>query len=347
MASESIMIVEDEIVIAMELQRKLNNLGYTVTGVVGSGEAAVETAGIAQPDLVLMDIKLAGKMDGIEAATIIHDRYHIPVVYLTAHTDEKTLQRAKLAQPFGYLVKPFSEIELRTTIEVSLYKHTQEKKSKQTAECFTKALDVVGGAVIVTDENGVVKHMNSLAETLTGWNHDDASGLHLSEVYVVKDRGSGAYLPDFFDELARDGFAPHESAYALVARNKSETDIEQDVLPLENADGQVSVVTFCFREAAREGQASQDWLSHAANLHLAAELCESDGAFLEAESFQQRALELLEKNLGRGHSKVARCIEDLAAICRKSGKEHEARMLETRAARIHSGRVPVAAEEVE
>jgi len=337
------MIVEDEIVIAMELQKKLKNLGYTVIGVVSSGEEAVESAAAAKPDLVLMDIKLAGEMDGIEAARRIHEQFDIPIVYLTAHTDEKTLQRAKLAQPFGYLVKPFSEVELRTTIEVSLYKHMQEKKSKETSDGFSKALDVLGGAVIVTDEQGVVRHMNALAETLTGWNQGEAAGRNLSEVYAVKALESGAYLPEFFGELCRDGFTGYESQFTLVARNKSEVSIEQDVVPLENADGGLSAVAFCFREVAREGADSQDWFSHAANLHLAAELCVSDGAFAEAESFQQRALELLEKNLGGDNPKVAQGLEDLANIYRNLGKSGDAKMLEIRAARIRSSRAPAMA----
>ena len=340
MAGESIMIVEDEVVIAMELQKKIEKLGYSVTGVISSGEEAVERAITAKPNLVLMDIKLAGEMDGIEAAKRIHDRYDIPIVYLTAHADEKTLQRAKLAQPFGYLVKPFSEVELRTTIEVSLYKHMQEKKSKEATEFFTKALDVLGGAVIVTDESGVIQHMNSLAETLTGWNHEDAFGRHLSEVYVVKDRETGAYLADLFGELSETGFASYAAYYVLVARNKSEINIEQNVLTLERAAGRASAVTFCFREVARGVQSDQDWVSHSANLHLAAELCASEGAYAEAESFQQRALELLEENLGEDHPNVAKCLENLAEICRKLGKTDHAKMLEIRAARIRSGRLP-------
>ncbi len=347
MADERIMIVEDEVVIAMELQRNLNNLGYAVTGIVSSGEQAVESAGTARPDLVLMDIKLAGEMDGIEAAKRIHDRYNIPIVYLTAHTDEKTLQRAKLAQPFGYLVKPFSEVELRTTIEVSLYKHLQERKSKEAADSFAKALDVIGGAVIVTDEKGVVKHMNSLAETLTGWKRDEAAGRPLSDVYVVRSRESGAYLTDFFPDVCREGFEMHPSGYVLLAKNKSEINIEQSVITLEDTDGRLSTVTFCFREIAEGGHDHRDWVSHAANLHLAAELCASDGAFAEAESFQQRALELLEKNLGGDNPKVAQGLEDLADIYRKLGKTQEAKMLEVRAARIRSGRSQAVVESSE
>lgn len=347
MAGERIMIVEDEVVIAMELQRKIEKLGYSVTNVIGSGEEAVESAATAEPNLVLMDIKLAGEMDGIEAAKKIHDRYDIPIVYLTAHADEKTLQRAKLAQPFGYLVKPFSEAELRTTIEVSLYKHMQEMKSKEATEFFTKALDVLGGAVIVTDESGVIQHMNSLAETLTGWNHEDAIGRHLSEVYVVKDLETGAYLPDFFGELSEAGFPSYGAYYVLVARNKSEINIEQNVLTLERAAGRASAVTFCFREVAQGVQSGRDWVSHSANLHLAAELCASEGAYAEAESFQQRALELLEENLGEDHPKVAKCLEDLGEICRKLGKTDDAKMLEIRAARIRSGHLPAVQEVVD
>ena len=103
-----ILIVEDEVVVAMEIRRKLEAMGHDVLGIVSTGEEAVENAGHTQPDFVLMDIRLAGRMDGTEAAKRIHDLYDIPVVYLTAHGDEKTLQKAKLAEPFCYLMKPFS-----------------------------------------------------------------------------------------------------------------------------------------------------------------------------------------------------------------------------------------------
>ena len=122
-----IMIVEDEGITALSIQRKLETLGYEVPVAVGSGEEAVEQAEQAAPDLVLMDIRLAGEMDGVEAADQIKTQFDIPVVYLTAYADEDTFQRAKVTESFGYLLKPFQERILEITIEMALYKHKMDQ----------------------------------------------------------------------------------------------------------------------------------------------------------------------------------------------------------------------------
>ncbi len=150
MSAPRILIVEDEVIVAMELKSRLTAFGYEVVGTLGRGEEAIEIAATVLPDLVLMDIKLAGKIDGIEAARKIHEFHDIPVVYLTAHSDEQTLQKAKLGDPFAYLVKPFAESELRTTIEVALHKHRKEQQMRETAEWFSQTVNGLGGAVIGT-----------------------------------------------------------------------------------------------------------------------------------------------------------------------------------------------------
>lgn len=122
------MIVEDEGIVALSLRRRLESLGYEVPIVVGSGEEAVQQAQATELNLILMDIRLHGAMDGIEAATQIRLHSDIPIIYLTANSDEDTLQRAKLTQPFGYLLKPFEERELHTSIETVLYKHQVEQE---------------------------------------------------------------------------------------------------------------------------------------------------------------------------------------------------------------------------
>ncbi len=127
MAKPQILIVEDESVVALDLQSSLERLGYEAPVAVSSGEEAIAEAEEARPDLVLMDIMLEGDMDGVEAAEQIHERFKIPVVYLTAFADDDTLRRAKITEPFGYLLKPFDENELRTTIEIALYKHRTEQ----------------------------------------------------------------------------------------------------------------------------------------------------------------------------------------------------------------------------
>lgn len=131
MESAKILIVEDEAIIARDLQNRLENQGYLVTGAVATGADAIRKAGTDSPDLVLMDIVLLGEMDGIEAADRIRSLYNIPVVYVTAYADERVLERAKLTEPFGYILKPFDDRELRSIIEMALYKYSVEKQLKE------------------------------------------------------------------------------------------------------------------------------------------------------------------------------------------------------------------------
>ncbi|AEH60473.1 response regulator receiver protein [Methanosalsum zhilinae DSM 4017] len=127
MDKTKILIVEDENIIALNIKKKLRNIGYIVPGIASTGKEAIEKAEITFPDLVLMDIRLKGEMDGVEAASQIRDKFDIPVIYLTAYSDEEILERAKKTEPYGYILKPFKESELRTSIEVALHKHKMEK----------------------------------------------------------------------------------------------------------------------------------------------------------------------------------------------------------------------------
>ncbi len=131
MSEVRIMIVDDEHIVALDICNTLERLGYKVPVIVATGEAAVAAAGWEKPDLVLMDIKLKGDMDGIAAAREIHTRHDVPIIYLTAFSDDQTLQRAKMTEAFGYLIKPFDERELHSAIEIALYKHRSESKLRQ------------------------------------------------------------------------------------------------------------------------------------------------------------------------------------------------------------------------
>ncbi len=126
-----ILVVEDEHIVAMGIKKMLKNLGYTVTGVASSGKDAISKAESTFPDVVLMDIMLKGDMDGVEAAKEIRERFDVPVVYLTAYSDNKILERAKKTEPFGYIVKPFDEKDLHSSIEVALHKHRKEKEKTE------------------------------------------------------------------------------------------------------------------------------------------------------------------------------------------------------------------------
>ena len=140
MAKSKIMIVEDEWITADDIRMSLQSLGYTVSSVVSSGEEAIKKAEGDRPDLVLMDIVLKGEMDGIEAASQIRSCYNIPIIYLTSYADEKILERARITEPFGYIVKPFVNEDLKIAIEIALYKHRVEKERKKLIEELQGAL---------------------------------------------------------------------------------------------------------------------------------------------------------------------------------------------------------------
>jgi two-component system response regulator LytT len=131
MSKTNILIVEDESIVAKDIQHSLKKLGYTVVGMCSTGEDAIKTAEEVKPDLVLMDIMLKGEMSGIEAAGQIREKFNIPIIYLTAYADESTLSKAKVSEPYGYIIKPFKEIDLHTSIEMAIYKHEKETDVKK------------------------------------------------------------------------------------------------------------------------------------------------------------------------------------------------------------------------
>jgi DNA-binding LytR/AlgR family response regulator len=137
MAKTSVLVVEDESIVAKDIQNSLKKLGYTVPSVENSGEDAINAASQYRPDLILMDIMLKGDISGIEAAEQIKNRYQIPVIFLTAYADESTLSKAKVTEPYGYIIKPFKEIDLHTSIEMALYKHSKEQEVKKERDLYS------------------------------------------------------------------------------------------------------------------------------------------------------------------------------------------------------------------
>ncbi len=187
MVNAKLLVVEDESIVARDIQNRLRNLGYDVPAIVAYGDKAVDLAADLRPDLVLMDIFLKGDMDGIKAAELIRSRYDIPVIFLTAFADPGTLQRAKITEPFGYILKPFEERELLTAIEMALYKHEMEKKIKDSRRWLATTLQSVDDAIIATDTTGRIVLMNRVAEALTGWKEAEAAGHDIGSVFSLTD----------------------------------------------------------------------------------------------------------------------------------------------------------------
>jgi CheY-like chemotaxis protein len=155
MENIKILIVEDEIIVAKDIEDTLERLGYSVTGIVSCGEDAIAHAENYRPDLVLMDIMIEGAVDGISAADKIRELYCIPIIFLTAYSDEKTIERAKTVKPYGYILKPFHETDLYTSIEIAYYKHKLERMLIDETE---HALAAIIGSSEVLLEDGSPKH---------------------------------------------------------------------------------------------------------------------------------------------------------------------------------------------
>ena len=200
------MIVEDERIFAADLEDKLLALGYNVCGKAYSGQQAVTIIEKKHPDLVLMDIKLEDSMDGIEVANLIKDRFNIPVIYLTAFSDEHMLQRAKVTEPFGYLLKPIQSRELRSNIEIALYKHRMEKELLQ-----AKKLEAVGML-----SGGIAHDFNNLLSVILG-------NIELLE----DDIKSQAGISDFLDEIKTASLQARELAKQLITFSKAGSPVKK------------------------------------------------------------------------------------------------------------------------
>ena len=176
LGSTSVLVVEDERIIARDLAQTLGELGYQVSAVASSGEEAISAAERQPPDVALLDVRIKGKLDGIDLSAILKRRFAVPVVFLTAHADEATLARAKLTEPYGYVVKPVKTAELRSAIEVAVYRHAVEKRVRERERWFSTTLQSIADAVITVDDAARVTFMNRAAESWTGFTAEQAGG---------------------------------------------------------------------------------------------------------------------------------------------------------------------------
>lgn len=188
---KKILLVEDEALIAMDLRQRLQRLGYTVISSAKTADDALNLAISHVPDLILMDIHLQGSRDGIHAAQEIQQKLDVPIVYLTAHSDNVTLDRAKITGPFGYITKPYDIDSLRAQIEMAIARHEAEQKLRRSEAWLSTTLRNIGEAVIATNSAGRIEFINPVAEELTGWTMVEAIGQPVSDVFPLLDLKTG------------------------------------------------------------------------------------------------------------------------------------------------------------
>lgn len=243
------MVVEDEGIIAQDIKNCLEGLGYIVPDVVFTGNEAITRAEEVCPDLILMDIVLKGEIDGIETAAVIREKYNIPIVYLTAYEDDRTLKRAKMTEPLGYILKPFEERYLRSSIEMALYKHQMETKLKENERWLAAVLKSVGDAVIVTDEFGFVKFLNPVAEMLTGWTLKEVSGKRINEIMSLIDEDTREPMQNPVEKVLAENIIIGRSNHTvLISRDGRQITIDHSSSPLRDENGRLTGVVLIIQD---------------------------------------------------------------------------------------------------
>jgi PAS domain S-box-containing protein len=249
----TILVVEDEAIVALDLKMQLQEYGHTVTGVAASGAEALELAARTPPDLVLMDVRLQGAMDGIAAATLLRERQQLPVVFLTSHSDDDTVRRAARVGAYGYLTKPFQPRELRAGIEVALTKARMERQLRDADRWFAQTLQCVTDGVLVTEADSRLRFMNPAAERLTGWTSELAAGRPVDEVVRFLGR-PGEPVPDAAADVQQvllEGrpTAVRHGALLLDADGRSQA-VDVGTGPVDRDDGRRLGAVVVLRDAA-------------------------------------------------------------------------------------------------
>ncbi len=257
MSNQRVMIVEDESVVALEIEDRLQRLGYTVCAVTPSGEKAIELARETNPDLILMDIYLSGKIDGIEAAEAIRKEQDIPIIFLTAYSDPSTVERAKQVGPFAYIVKPFDENQLRTSVEIAIYKHEMNKKLKEKEKWLASVLSSIGDGVIATDSSGAIAFMNPVACELTGWFSEEAVGEPIENVFRINIKGK-QIAPGLATTEAHAGMLHRSSDSILESRQGKKIHVDWRVTPIIDENGRVSGKVLVFRDVTQRIKAENE-----------------------------------------------------------------------------------------
>ncbi|MFO1476950.1 MAG: ATP-binding protein [Verrucomicrobiota bacterium] len=217
-----ILVVEDEGVVALDFQHRLQRLGYAVAGLAQDGDEAVRLAGESNPDLVLMDIQLGDGMGGIDAARAICRGREVPIVYVTANADDDTVKEAVRSSPSGYILKPFEDRELDTAIRIGLARHEMDLRLKESERWFQATLRSIADGLIATDARGLIQFFNPSASKITGWEPGEALGRALGDIFPLANDGTHGEDTDFFTAFRKPGSLPGNSRTAVLTRRDGE-----------------------------------------------------------------------------------------------------------------------------
>lgn len=254
-----ILVVEDESIVANDIRAILEEKGYTVIGMASTGEQALQLFHEKTPDLLLVDIVLQGEMDGVDFAEKVKESRYIPIIYLTAFSDESSLERMKKTIPYAYLQKPFHPNELYMTIETVWFKYQMEQKLREREEWFFTTLKSIGDAVITTDNTGRITFMNAVAETLTGWTLQEALHHPLEEVFRIENEFTGKPVTHPVQKVLQTGGVVGLANHTiLVSRDGRCIPLDDSGSPIRNDKGEITGVVLVFKDITERKKAEKE-----------------------------------------------------------------------------------------
>jgi len=240
---KSLLVVEDEVLVARDIKSRLTKMGYEVLGIASKGREAIDMALDLRPDLILMDINLRDDIDGVEAAIRIKQDFDVPIIFCTAYSNEETLERAKISEPYGYVLKPFDNRELEINIEIALFKHRTERDLSDTRKKMHATLSNISDAVIATDLTGQIELFNPTAERITGWCRTRARGRRIDRIINILPFNLED-TPLTLEELAaRDGLSDLER-YRIRPAEGPDIPVELSVNVIVEDAHELMVITF-------------------------------------------------------------------------------------------------------
>ncbi len=267
MVRANILVVEDNAAAAGDMQLRLEAMGYAVPCVAFSADESVNQARRHRPGLILMKVMLPGAMDGIDAAGRILMTEDIPVIYLAEYADEEILERAKMTEPYAYLINPVSDQQLQSNIEIALYKYGVNRKSKANEKRLFTVLRSIGDAVIATDMNENIRFMNPAAESLTGWSNNESAGRPVETVFRIVNEETGEKVQSPVQRVLETGLVSGLANHTLlIAKNGTKIPIDDSGAPVKDEKGNIMGAVLVFHSIVERRKAEklviqtkQDW----------------------------------------------------------------------------------------
>lgn len=265
-----VMIVEDEMIVAKDLQRILKKLGYDTTDPFPSGQKALEQLEFLRPDFILLDINLKGDMDGIELAQHVMQDYGIPFIFITAFSDRNTLNRAKTVEPYGYIIKPFSEDDIRTSVELALYKHAKDVEHRSKSNTFADALDNIEQGIIITDALRKIIFINRAAESLTGTIKSEITGTDITSAMKLFDENSKTSFMQLFESDDKEGGSKNRTLPVSLSNGNGSAKITINAFPVKTSTQRNSGTALVFTTGSAsptEGNTEKNLMNFLENVY--------------------------------------------------------------------------------